>query len=110
MSVTSTQGLAVLERLSQHFKDLLLKRDQTLYDSLLLEARISLSGILLKTPYARFLEDPDRLQQIQQTAQRLHVRLYSEAEIEQVRLVWERNIDQVRSEKKKHRIFLELPF
>ena len=86
----------VLERLSAYFKDLIFKRDLAPYERFLLESKVTISGLLNRTVYARYAQSVERIRSIEQLARKVKVPLYSEPEIELVRQVWERNMDQVR--------------
>jgi hypothetical protein len=89
-------GNSVLEKLAVYFRELILKKDGAPYEIYVLESKISLSGVLSRTLYSNFLHNNSRVEQIHSTSSRLHWKLYSEHEIDLVRQVWERNLDQIR--------------
>ncbi len=86
----------MLNRMTECFRNILLAKDLPNYEKLNLEAKVGLSGPLNRTLYGRYLNDPTRIEYLQDMARRLNVRLPSDHDVELVRQVWERNADQIR--------------
>lgn len=86
------------EKMRNGFLDLLKGRDLMLYNKLYLEYQMSLSGVLCRGVYNKFIMSPrhPRYREWFTQAKRLNLLTYPASDLDLVRQIWERNSEQIR--------------